>query len=136
MEDLSALGEAIAAMRGAPPEQRAQFWNGIRDMVDDEIHRESPEPRSIATTPTTASLVYYVRIGDHVKIGTTTNLTARLNALQVDRIPGALLGTEEGGRDVERMRHRQFEADRIDSRRELFIPSSRLMAHIKTLAHA
>jgi len=79
------------------------------------------------------SVVYYVRLGDHVKIGTTTNLPARLASFYVDHDPNALLGSEPGGRDVEARRHLEFAAERVYRNRELFNPSPRLLAHIASL---
>lgn len=73
------------------------------------------------------SVVYYVRIGDHIKIGTTTNVSARLSQLRCDR--DNLLATEPGDRTLEQQRHREFAAERI-GRRENFNPSPRLIKHI------
>lgn len=74
------------------------------------------------------SQVYYIRIGDHIKIGYSTNLKQRISQLRLQQ--SALLATEPGGRELEKERHRQFSADRIISNREDFDPSPRLMAHI------
>lgn len=63
------------------------------------------------------SLVYYLALpGDRIKIGTTTNLPQRLNALRADR--AWVLATEPGGVSVERQRHRQFAAYRIGQRED------------------
>ena len=77
------------------------------------------------------SQVYYVRIGEHVKIGYSTNLKQRISQLRLQ--PTALLATEPGGRELEKERHRQFSADRIVSNREDFTLSPRLLAHIDAL---
>lgn len=79
------------------------------------------------------AVVYYVRLGDHVKIGTTKNLQRRLESLYVSHDPDALLGWEPGGEEVETMRHAQFGSERVWANRELFNPSPRLLAHIATL---
>lgn len=76
------------------------------------------------------AVVYYVRIGDHVKIGTSTNLKMRLSQLRLDA--DAVLATEPGSYELERQRHREFDAERI-GRREDFNPSRRLLAHIETV---
>lgn len=81
----------------------------------------------------TDAVVYYVRLGNHIKIGTTTNLAARLNALYVDHDPELLLATEPGGRDVESLRHHEFDQERVYANRELFNPSRRLLEHIESL---
>lgn len=51
-----------------------------------------------------AGLVYFVRHGDVVKIGTTQDLTQRLTAIPYDE----LLATIPGGPDVEGQWHRRF----------------------------
>ena len=126
MDDLSAMGEAIAAMRSAPPEQRAPFWNAIRDLVDGEVHREAPEPRP--ASPRRTGLVYYVRFGDRVKIGYTTNLTERLRVLPHDE----LLATEPGTIQDERARHEEFAHLRVNG--EWFDYDESLARHIAALA--
>jgi hypothetical protein len=75
------------------------------------------------------SVVYYVQVGDLIKIGTTTNLVARVNAYP----PGSvLLATEPGDVDLERQRHQQF-ADCLAARNEWFTPTKRLMEFIAGL---
>ncbi|WP_422744315.1 GIY-YIG nuclease family protein [Micromonospora sp. WMMD754] len=78
-----------------------------------------------------ASVVYYVRIRDHVKIGTTVNLRARMNSLDPDEV----LATEPGGVDLERKRHRQFAHLRA-RRKEYFEAAPELMAHIDAIKRA
>lgn len=80
------------------------------------------------------SVVYYIRLGDRVKIGTTVNLRARMGSFMVT--DEALLATEPGGRELEAQRHQEFAEERVveqggaGRRRELFNPSIRLLAHI------
>lgn len=94
-----------------------------------EERREAVRERAqrVADTQADRSVVYYVRIGDHVKIGYTCRLPQRLSALRVDR--DALLAVEPGSRDEEAKRHEQFTAER-QGRRENFNPSRRLLAHV------
>lgn len=73
------------------------------------------------------SVVYYVRTGNHIKIGYTIHLRERINSLRVDR--DALLAVEPGWREKEAERHAQFAAER-QGRRENFNPSRRLLAHV------
>jgi hypothetical protein len=70
-------------------------------------------------------VVYYIKIGNHIKIGYTTDLATRMAALQPDHI----FGTERGDRDLERQRHEQF-AHLRSKGREYFDPADDLMAHI------
>jgi hypothetical protein len=71
--------------------------------------------------------VYYIRIGDHIKIGFTQNMQERMLGLRVDLID--VLATEPGGRDVERERHKQFAHLRVGNR-ENFKKDPDLLTHI------
>jgi hypothetical protein len=75
------------------------------------------------------SLVYYVAIGSHVKIGFTTAFADRMTSLQPDEI----LATEPGDSTLERERHSQFSRFRAPKGREYFYPAPELMAHIEML---
>lgn len=81
--------------------------------------------------PPTA-VVYYLRFGDRVKIGTTTNLKTRMQSIPYDE----LLGTEPGSYDIERERHQQFRAARIYANREWFNLTEELHQHIAGLPSA
>jgi hypothetical protein len=75
-----------------------------------------------------SSVIYYVRIGYHIKIGTTVDLTTRMNSL----MPDHFLATEPGDRDLERRRHDQFR-HLLAKGREYFNPGPDLLAHIASL---
>lgn len=75
------------------------------------------------------SVVYYLRFGDRVKIGTTTNLAKRRQAVPHDE----LLATEPGGRQTEHARHLQFADQRITG--EWFTYVDPLRGHITELAN-
>lgn len=96
------------------------------EMVERRAARERERRRLLDEQ----SLVYYVRLGDHIKIGTTCNLKERLISLRCD--PGDVLATEPGDRTLELARHKEFASERI-GRRENFNPSRRLIAHIANL---
>lgn len=89
-------------------------------------------------TRTYDPVVYYVRLGDRVKIGTTVDLTSRLNSFRTVYMADdiELLATEPGDGLLERERHREFAAERLDARHELFNPSPRLLAHIESVKAA
>lgn len=78
-----------------------------------------PEPKG--------AVVYYMRVGDRVKIGWTTNLKSRLAALA----PEELLAIERGGAGVEKDRHLQFES--LHTVGEWFRYESHLVEHINWL---
>lgn len=71
--------------------------------------------------------VYYIRIGDHIKIGFTQNLLERISGLRVDA--SDVLAAEPGGRAKERERHLQFADIRI-GKRENFERTADLLTHI------
>jgi hypothetical protein len=73
-----------------------------------------------------APVVYFVRVGRNVKIGTTAKLRERLMALYLG--PEDVLAVVSGGKDAEDAYHRYFAASRIVTagRAELFRLSLRL----------
>lgn len=80
---------------------------GRRDHARKEAPRENTnrllrEMESEDVTP--GSVVYYMRIGNRVKIGFSTNIVTRLATIN----PEELLATEAGGYVLEQQRHRQF----------------------------
>lgn len=72
-------------------------------------------------------IVYYMKMGDLVKIGTSTNIAGRLEALRPER----LLAVEMGGHQIEAQRHRQFAADRNHG--EWFRASADLATHMERI---
>lgn len=77
---------------------------------------------------TPQAVVYYAKLDEErIKIGFTSNLFARMQAMRV--LPGNLLAIEPGGRELEKQRHEQFRGDRL--RVEEFRPSERLLAWIE-----
>lgn len=75
------------------------------------------------------SVVYYISLRDHIKIGYTTNMKSRMTAL----MPDAVLATEPGGRDVEKKRHRQFRHLLGTIGSEYFSVHPDLLTHIETV---
>lgn len=96
--------------------------------IEDQARGQRDRDERRAEALEAQSVVYYVRIGDHVKIGFTVNLHQRLSALRVGH--DAVLATEPGGRMLESRRHTEFADERV-GRRENFNPSRRLLAHIE-----
>lgn len=82
--------------------------------------------------PDPRAYVYYLMVGPNtVKIGTTTQLQERIRQLRTEL--QYVVAIERGGRDVERQRHLEYATERI-GRKEDFIVSERLQAHIEKLA--
>ncbi|WP_127820500.1 GIY-YIG nuclease family protein [Microbacterium sp. CPCC 204701] len=79
--------------------------------------------------PPRVDVVYYVRFGERVKIGTSSNPRLRLAAIWHDE----LLAFERGGRALEQRRHAQFAGDRF-SRTEWFRLSDGIARHIDAMA--
>lgn len=73
------------------------------------------------------SVVYYLRYAQRVKIGTSATPRARLAAIRHEE----LLAFEQGGRDLEQQRHRQFAALREGG--EWFTLAAPLVDHIDSL---
>lgn len=80
--------------------------------------------------PERVHVVYYVRIGQLVKIGTTGQLDVRLRAYPPD---AAVLAVEPGTRELEQQRHRQFRDSGATKLGEYFYPSTALIEHINSL---
>lgn len=70
-------------------------------------------------------VVYYMRFGHLIKIGTTGLLGNRARELKPDEV----LAAEPGSYDLESERHRQF--GRFLAEGEYFFPAPALMAHIR-----
>lgn len=76
------------------------------------------------------SVVYYARIGGHIKIGWTGRLLDRMRWYP----PCArLLAIEPGDRSTEKARHHQFAHLRV-ARYEWFSPGPELLAHVSELS--
>ncbi|MET0481074.1 MAG: GIY-YIG nuclease family protein [Mycetocola sp.] len=84
-----------------------------------------PDGESVAPR---VDVVYYLRYGDRIKIGTSINPRQRFAGIRHDE----LLAFERGNRLTERKRHAQFAAHRLD-RSEWFAASDEILAHIDVL---
>lgn len=76
-----------------------------------------------------ASIVYYVRRGHLVKIGTTRRARARFHAL----LPDEVLAWEPGSHKEEKARHTQFATLRVSSVGEYFYLTPELRDHIDSI---
>lgn len=88
------------------------------DLCDERVREMAAE----------CEMVYYIRFGDRVKIGTTKNLRQRLTVIPHDEV----MATEPGGPHVERQRHKQFAHLRVHkgAHREWFTLKPELADHI------
>ncbi|MER8219707.1 hypothetical protein ABTZ58_03735 [Streptomyces sp. NPDC094143] len=85
-----------------------------------------PAPRQTLDARESA-VVYYMRFGNLIKIGTTIRLYERAKDLKPDEI----LAVEPGTYDLELQRHRQFARYRANG--EYFYPGPALREHIRQI---
>jgi hypothetical protein len=89
-------------------------------------HGEVPDSD---VAPPRVDVVYYLRQGDRVKIGTTANPRQRFGAIWHEEV----LAFERGDRRLEQRRHEQFASDRFAGS-EWFHLTPAIAAHIDVLA--
>jgi len=82
------------------------------------------KPGSYGDAP--GGVVYYIRRGKYVKIGTTTNLRNRMR----DLMPDEVLAVEPGSYDLEATLHATFAKIRLSPSMEYFRLTDELQAHI------
>jgi hypothetical protein len=104
------------------PDCGAEF-DAMEPGVQDEHVPDGP-PRSHHP------VIYYMRMSGLVKIGTSTNIRSRFEAIG----PQGILAVESGGHDVEHRRHQQF----VDhhSHREWFHLAGEVVEHVAQLREA
>lgn len=102
----------------------AYHWRAIvGDMVN--VRRNSAPKAALLGT----AVVYYIRFGGRIKIGTSINLLERLRDLYYDE----LLAIEPGSYDVEAKRHAYFRRTKVAGQNEWFHESPELILHINRL---
>lgn len=82
----------------------------------------SPEPRAV-------NVVYYLRFGDRIKIGTSSDFRRRVVCIPNDEV----LALERGSLELERHRQAQFSTHRVTG--EWFTAAPDLLEHAAALAH-
>lgn len=88
---------------------------------------EVPPPGTYGDAP--GGVVYYIRRGDYVKIGTTTNLRTRMR----DLMPDEVLAVEPGSYKREGQLHQRFAHIRLHPTCEYFRLTAELRAHIASV---
>ena len=78
------------------------------------------------------SIVYYIRRGELIKIGTTVNPIRRFASL----LPDEILAFEPGDKRIEIARHRQFAHLRTGRNAEYFRPAPDLLRHAQRMRDA
>lgn len=92
-----------------------------------EAGTPTADPRVLSREDDRTNVVYYVRLGTRVKIGTTRNIEGRLRILPHEEV----LAIEPGGYEVEALRHDQFSQLRV--RGEWFLAEEKLLSHAAAL---
>lgn len=128
------IGFSIAGMRMAQVTEwgltlTAEDRRAIDARAAEDFEQRDSKVREIIAVdePAAGELVYYIRFGDRVKIGYSSNLAGRLRALPHDEV----LATEPGTYALEAARHRQFRELRLTG--EWFDHAEPLTSHIETL---
>jgi hypothetical protein len=88
--------------------------------------------REVAFPGKGVAVVYYIRVGNHIKIGYSKNLSKRMRSYPPD---SEVLAFEPGSLELERRRHLQFR-HQLRMGQEWFAPSLDLLAHIETVRSA
>ncbi|ELP64140.1 hypothetical protein PV735_05350 [Streptomyces turgidiscabies] len=123
------IAEVLADMRSAGVELTAET---IETAVKLGRHRftATTTPVRFAAVETGwkkhEAVVYYIRRGTLIKIGTTVRIRHRMTELMPDEI----LALEPGDRTLETQRHNQFTALRSGPRSEYFYPGAALQQHV------
>lgn len=97
----------------------------IRDLVD----KEDAERDERLALRGAMGVVYYMRFGNRVKIGFTSDIRTRVLAVPNDEV----LAAEPGSYETERERHQQFSGSKIAAFKEWFGLTPDLIAHISEI---
>lgn len=89
-----------------PPRPQC-MWRGCPrlNLLSKDVPFLPESPGTIGTLP--PERVYYVRVGEHIKIGYTRNVSNRLSGYPPN---SELLAVELGNKTLEKERHHQFHA--------------------------
>lgn len=115
------------------PKHAAKIFMHLRDKVNgatwtDKVDAVLAAQPTRKRAPARVGTIYYVRMGDLIKIGYTGNLTQRMRAY----VGGDLVAKERGTLTTEAQRHKQFAAH-LARGHEWFHAAPELMEHIGSL---
>jgi hypothetical protein len=103
---------------------------GAQRWADRQRNDTRDSAAKLGTACGPGSIVYYIRRGELIKIGTTTDPVTRFATL----LPDEVLAAEPGGQPEEYLRHRQFRHLRRHG--EYFEMADELMAHVLAVREA
>jgi hypothetical protein len=99
----------------------------VRRVVDRNRRYYLDNMRALVKQKAKPAVVYYMRLGNRVKIGWSSNLAVRVATIQ----PEEVMVTEDGGQKLEAKRHKEFADLRVSG--EWFRLEEPLIAHIEAL---
>lgn len=124
-EELMAAALKLAHQRLEEDRRKAAAIYAARDReAATQAALDALKPGSFGDAP--GGVVYYIRRGKYVKIGTTTNLRQRMR----DLMPDEVLAVEPGSYDLEGTLHAQFAKIRFSPAMEYFELTEELQKHI------
>lgn len=126
--DDPAINRALRVVNIKMEAERREREERYEQQAEEAGQRLAALAQDVRRASVAQSVVYYAKIGQYVKIGTTINMKRRMAGLAMD----AVLATEPGGVELESQRHREFAEFRA-IRREYFWPQPRLLDHIEAV---
>jgi hypothetical protein len=123
-DELMAAVAKLAQLRLQRQRQRDAADAQERERLAAAVAAAAPAPGAFGDEP--GGVVYYVRRGRFVKIGTTSKLRTRMR----DLMPDEVLAVEPGSYRLERMLHTRFADARISPDCEYFRLTDELAGHI------
>ncbi|MHC3427205.1 GIY-YIG nuclease family protein [Streptomyces sp. DT18] len=106
---------------------KAEAWGKAKERRREALVVETPPPGTFGDEP--GAVVYYIRRGEAVKIGTSGQLRHRMAELMPDEV----LAVEPGSYTLEAQLHARFAHIRLDPNREYFRLTSELARHIEAV---
>ena len=106
-----------------PTENTDRLVTAVRDL---DWHPTTPRKSATAGR----GVVYYLRVGAHIKIGFTSDLRMRMHRYPPDSV---LLACEPGDLALEKQRHQQFRP-LLREAKEWFAPAKVLIDHIDAVS--
>lgn len=127
-DELMAAALKLARLNLDKARRKVAQINAAREReAETQAALDALKPGTFGEAPN--GVVYYIRRGRYVKIGTTTNLRARLR----DLMPDEVLAVEPGSYLLESQLHAQFANIRYRPDREYFELTPELQAHIDAI---
>ena len=103
------------------------IYQGLKDdAVRSLVDRMQVDTPRVGRLPLTRGTIYYLKVGAHIKVGWTSDMSRRMRSYPPNSV---LLATEPGTRRDERRRHRMLAAHRSHGN-EWYVPAPSVLHHI------